>query len=86
MDKDKRQRRIGQKIRYIKKQESLSKDIFKNPIKEPHRYAKKSLVTCGNSNCFLCGNPRKFFGDVTIQEQKQNEYANSFERHTDEIE
>lgn len=83
MDKDKRQRRIGQKLRHQKKQVSLCKAIFKDAIEEPHRYAKKSFATCGNPNCFQCGNPRKFFGCVTIQEQKQSEYAKSFERYDD---
>lgn len=37
----------------------------------PHRYHKTSGVTCGNSRCFACGNPRKFFDERTMQEQRQ---------------
>jgi hypothetical protein len=80
MDKDKRQRRFGQKQRHIDRQVDLRSTIFKETIKQPHRLAKISFCTCGNSNCVMCGNPRKFFGDVTIQEQKQMAYAKSFER------
>lgn len=80
MDKSKRQKRIGQKQRHVERQTGLHLAIFKDLIEQPHRYAKRSFCTCGNSNCFQCGNPRKFFGDVTIQEQKQTAYAESFER------
>lgn len=39
-------------------------------IMEPHRLEKRHAMTCGNSNCVMCGNPRKFFGERTIQERK----------------
>lgn len=35
-----------------------------------HRLAKLHAVTCGNSNCVMCGNPRKFFKEPTVQEKR----------------
>lgn len=32
--------------------------------------AKTNGLTCGDSNCSMCGNPRKFFGEPTLQEKK----------------
>jgi predicted RNA-binding Zn-ribbon protein involved in translation (DUF1610 family) len=39
-------------------------------VDAPHRFAKKHATNCGNSNCVLCGNPRKFFGEKTLQEKR----------------
>ena len=36
----------------------------------PHRYHKVSGMTCGDSNCVMCGNPRKFFNEPTQQEKR----------------
>lgn len=35
-----------------------------------HRLAKVHATTCGDSNCVMCGNPRKFFGEPTQQEKR----------------
>lgn len=40
------------------------------PTGPEHRLAKVHATTCGDSNCVMCGNPRKFFGEKTIQEQR----------------
>ena len=40
------------------------------PTGPEHRLAKVHAATCGDSNCVMCGNPRKFFGEKTIQEQR----------------
>ena len=39
-------------------------------VREPHRLAKHNATNCGNSNCVMCMNPRKAFGEKTIQEQR----------------
>lgn len=40
-------------------------------IKQPHRHAKRHAMDCGNSKCFLCGNPRKIHKDrLTAQEKR----------------
>ena len=43
------------------------------PLDKVHRFSKVHATTCGDSNCAMCGNPRKFFGEKTIQERKFEE-------------
>ena len=39
--------------------------------KQPHRLAKHHAMDCGNSSCYLCGNPRKTHKDrLTAQEKR----------------
>ena len=40
------------------------------PTGPEHRLAKVHATTCGDSNCVMCGNPRKFFGEPTVQEKR----------------
>jgi formate dehydrogenase assembly factor FdhD len=70
-DKIQHSKRIHQKETYVKKQAKIAKH-HGFPIKDgqEHRLAKHSATTCGNSNCAMCGNPRKFFNEPTIQEKK----------------
>jgi hypothetical protein len=69
-------RRIQQKNRHIARQVRIRQaHKFPNPTKDgriekPHRYHKTSGVTCGDSRCAMCGNPRKFFKEPTVQEQR----------------
>lgn len=37
---------------------------------QSHRYAKMHSLNCGDPDCAMCGNPRKFFNERTIQERK----------------
>ncbi|NDC22866.1 MAG: hypothetical protein EB078_10430 [Proteobacteria bacterium] len=67
MLKVKHQRRIEQKSNYIAKQTRIAKSR-KIPIDQPHRYHKKSAMTCGNPDCPMCANRRKVFKEKTIQE------------------
>lgn len=70
-EKEHHAKRIQQKERYIKKQVKIAKSHgFEVKQGEEHRYAKHSATTCGDSNCVMCGNPRKFFKERTIQEKK----------------
>ena len=39
-------------------------------VDNPHRFEKTHATTCGDSNCAMCGNPRKFFKEVTQQEKR----------------
>jgi len=34
-----------------------------------HFFHKKHALTCGNSRCVLCSNPRKIWGEKTVQEK-----------------
>ena len=43
------------------------------PVKEPHKFAKHHAMNCGNPKCFMCGNPRKTFKQLTIQEKRQQQ-------------
>lgn len=62
--------RRHQKENYINKQVKIAK-AHGFPVKngDEHRLAKHSATTCGDPNCAMCGNPRKFFNEKTIQEQ-----------------
>lgn len=67
-------RRIQQKNRHIARQVRIRQahkfpGINTGKIDSSHRYHKKSGVTCGDSNCVMCGNPRKFFKELTMQEK-----------------
>lgn len=74
-DKIKHSKRQLQKENHIKRQMSIRKAHSFPERNVPgtnssHRYHKVSGVTCGDSNCVMCGNPRKFFGDITQQEKR----------------
>ena len=57
---------------HIKKQVKIAK-AHGIPVTEPHRLAKHHVMDCGNPKCIMCGNPRKVFGEKTIQEKKFDE-------------
>ena len=68
--KAKHSERLHQKTNYIKKQVKIAKSHgFDVKSGEEHRLARHSATTCGDPNCFMCGNPRKFFHEKTIQEK-----------------
>ncbi len=47
-------------------------DLAKN-----YGYHKMHAYNCGDPKCYMCGNPRKFFKEKTIQEKKfeQDDYG-----------
>jgi hypothetical protein len=53
----------------IKRQSRIAKS-HGFPTGPEHRLAKIHATTCGDSNCAMCGNPRKFFKEKTIQEKR----------------
>jgi hypothetical protein len=68
-------RRIQQKNRHIARQVRIRQahkfpGINTGKVDSPHRYHKTSGVTCGDSHCVMCGNPRKFFKEPTMQEKR----------------
>lgn len=69
-DKEKHSRRLHADEVHIAKQLKIAKS-HGFPVKrgQEHRLHKLSGTTCGDSNCAMCGNPRKFFKDPTIQEK-----------------
>jgi hypothetical protein len=53
----------------VKKQSKIAK-AHGFPSGPEHRLAKTHAATCGDSNCAMCGNPRKFFNELTAQEKR----------------
>jgi hypothetical protein len=62
------QRRLREQSAIAKQRKIAKAHGF--PTGPEHRLAKIHATTCGDSNCAMCGNPRKFFGEKTIQEQR----------------
>lgn len=72
--KEKRSKRLHKDEVHIAKQMHIAKS-HGFPVKagQEHRLHKLSGTTCGDSNCAMCGNPRKFFKEPTIQEKSFNQ-------------
>jgi len=68
-DKIKHSKRLHQDQTAIEKQKSIAK-AHGFPTGPEHRLAKIHATTCGDPNCAMCGNPRKFFNEKTIQEKR----------------
>ena len=67
-DKFKHSKRLAKDKNAIERQTKIAK---KHGNTGPtHAYAKTHAMTCGDSNCVMCGNPRKFFGELTVQEKR----------------
>jgi hypothetical protein len=75
LDKEQHSKRIYQKETTIKRNVKLAKE-YGIPVKQPHKLHKKSPFSCGNSDCVMCMNPRKSFGEKTMQERKFDQTAN----------
>lgn len=63
------EKRIRQKKNHINKQVKIAKKA-KITVNQPHRYAKVKSMNCGNPRCIMCRNPRKLWGELTMQEKK----------------
>lgn len=68
-DKIKHSKRLLKDEAAIKKQTKIAK-AHGFPTGPEHRLAKVHATTCGDSNCVMCGNPRKFFNEPTQQEKR----------------
>ena len=68
-DKFKHSRRLQKDKNAVKKQVKIAKK-FGVPVTEPHKFAKRHAMNCGNPNCVMCGNPRKTFKELTQQEKR----------------
>ena len=70
-DKLKHSERIQQKTKKVVRKVKIAKTFgFDNVVDNPHKYSKRSIFGCGNKNCIACMNPRKAWGERTMQEQK----------------
>jgi hypothetical protein len=70
--KIKHSKRLHDDETHIKKQIKIAK-AYGIPVTEPHKLNKRHVMNCGNPNCVMCANPRKVFGEKTIQEKKFDE-------------
>lgn len=62
------ERRFSNAIHAVKQIEILkSYHLFHDNV-VAGKFNKTNALTCGNSKCFYCGNPRKFFGHQTLKE------------------
>jgi hypothetical protein len=68
-DKFNHSRRLHQEQVAIDKQVKIAKE-FGIPVKEPHKLHKHHVLNCGNPDCFMCANPRKVWGEKTMQERR----------------
>jgi len=68
-DKFKHSKRLLKDENAVNKQAKIAKTFGVN-VKEPHKFAKKHAMNCGNPNCVMCGNPRKVFKEPTQQEKR----------------
>lgn len=50
-----RSRRIAQKKRSVRRQVLIAKTNGMS-VDEPHRFAKRSSMDCGNPDCWMCAN------------------------------
>lgn len=75
--KAKRSKRLHKTENAIHKQQDIAIQHVGNDLAaakkirdEPHRFAKHHAMDCGDPECAACGNPRKVFGEKTIQEKR----------------
>jgi hypothetical protein len=65
--------KIQKQVKIAKAHGLTNKD---KAIKEPHRLAKHHAMDCGQPGCVMCGNPRKTFKELTIQEKSFEQTEN----------
>jgi hypothetical protein len=65
-----KQMQLAKNYGYHKLDSSMSKLPF---MLQPHRHHKTKIFNCGDPKCSMCGNPRKFFGEETVQEKKHKQ-------------
>jgi hypothetical protein len=56
-------------LRLVKKKMSMGKEFYPSPewIDKDLRKFRKTKRPC---SCWMCGNPRKYFGEPTVQERR----------------
>jgi hypothetical protein len=71
-DKFKHSKRLLKDENAVKKQTKIGKQygMSKKETDQPHRLSKRHAMNCGDPNCAMCGNPRKFFNEPTQQEKR----------------
>lgn len=62
-----KRRRLTKNV--IERQKRIAK-TYGLSVDKPHRFSKHHATNCHTKNCINCGNPRKIWGERTIQEKK----------------
>ena len=76
VERFKHSKRLQKKITKVQRKMKIAKAHgYEHILANPHRYSKQSMFHCGNAQCFMCGNPRKFFKERTIQERSFEQTA-----------
>jgi hypothetical protein len=65
-----KQMQLAKNYGYHKLSSTMSRLPF---MLQPHRHHKTKIFNCGDPKCSMCGNPRKFFGEETVQEKKHKQ-------------
>jgi len=81
-DKIKHSKRLLKDDNAIAKQVKIAKE-HGIPVTDEHRFNKHHAMDCGNPDCVMCGNPRKVWGERTVQEQRFDQQYKSDQRSTD---
>jgi|APCry1669192010_1035390.scaffolds.fasta_scaffold192312_1 hypothetical protein len=78
-------RRRAKTQSHIDRQVKIAK-VYGMEVKEPHKFAKHHALDCGNPKCIMCSNPRKVWGEKTIQElrSEQDESWSGLEDYKDD--
>lgn len=53
---------------HILKQQKIYKDYNNKNFETAGKFRKKKAMSCGNSKCFFCTNPRRLWGFITLKE------------------
>lgn len=69
--KIKHSKRIKEKVNTIKDKIKLAKIFgFDHVLNKIHKYHKSSMFRCASKHCMMCRNPRKVWGEKTMQEKR----------------
>lgn len=62
-------RRLHNEYNSIVRQKNIAKAHgIKVDDTQAHRFSKKHATNCGRPSCVMCSNPRRTFGQKTVQE------------------
>lgn len=85
MDKSKRQERFIQKTRnkskWFRREMEKEGKFGANITEHAVRTAQRESTHGKLCSCYMCGNPRRHFKEVTQQEKKANEFAKIVDTH-----
>ena len=71
VERNKHSKRLAKKFNKLQRKMGIARVYgWNHVLNNPHKYSKTSMFNCGNSGCFMCGNPRKIFKERTMQEKR----------------